>query len=402
MSYSVIGILAILIHFIVNEDVLLRKEDAIPAQKAYRRFLLGVLTYYITDVLWGILDETHLTTLLFIDTTAYFLVMIVAILLWMQYVVIYLGKKNTLSTILSVAGRAFFTLEIAALIVNCFTPIMFRFDETGAYHAGVARYITLAAQIVLFLLTSAYTLTVMKRAEGAMKRRHIAIGAFGVAMITLILIQVFYPLLPLYSMGYLLGCCLLHTFVVEDEKSEYRKELEAALKREQQQKKALGSAQRMAYTDSLTQVKNKHAYVEKEMEMDHRIAEHAVEAFGVMVFDLNGLKQINDTRGHEVGDQYIVSACKLICVHFSHSPVYRIGGDEFVAILEGNDYEARETLKSAFDQQVTENLRNGRAVVASGLAVFLPDSDNSYHTVFNRADKEMYQRKRLLKQAKAG
>lgn len=50
------------------------------------------------------------------------------------------------------------------------------------------------------------------------------IGFFGIAMMLLISIQVFYPLLPVYAMGYMLGTSLLRSFVVEDEKEEYRRE----------------------------------------------------------------------------------------------------------------------------------------------------------------------------------
>lgn len=60
------------------------------------------------------------------------------------------------------------------------------------------------------------------------------IGFFGIAMMLLISIQVFYPLLPVYAMGYMLGTSLLHSFVVEDEKEEYRRELEDAAKRERE------------------------------------------------------------------------------------------------------------------------------------------------------------------------
>lgn len=43
--------------------------------------------------------------------------------------------------------------------------------------------------------------------------------------------------------------------------------------------------------------------------------------------------------GHQAGDEYIIGACRIICNKFKHSPVFRIGGDEFVAISEGEDYE---------------------------------------------------------------
>lgn len=132
--------------------------------------------------------------------------------------------------------------------------------------------------------------------------------------------------------------------------------------------------------------------------MDQRIDDGAVEAFGVVVFDLNDLKRVNDTLGHELGDQYIRDACKLIRATFRRSPVYRIGGDEFCAIVEGEDARDREALLRAFDEQMTRNAVQDGVVVASGCAAFEPERDKSVRSVFERADESMYRRKKLLKE----
>ena len=231
MTYSIIGILAAIILLIINRDVLWGSEDK-PLSKTennYRCFLWGIMAYLITDMLWGILDSHHLTTANFINTSIHFIAMAAAVMLWTRYVISYLEKKNLFSSILYYSGSVFLGLVILAVIVNIFRPVIFSFDENGAYSAGIARYLILAVQIVLFLLTSIYTLSVTTRTEGKEKRRHLTIGLFGVAMTVFILVQVFYPLLPFYAMGYMLGTCVLHSFVVEDEKDEYQKALAEAL-----------------------------------------------------------------------------------------------------------------------------------------------------------------------------
>ena len=101
--------------------------------------------------------------------------------------------------------------------------------------------------------------------------------------------------------------------------------------------------------------------------------------------------------GHEAGDIYLKSACKLICEIYKHSPVYRIGGDEFVVILKGSDFANRVDLQMQFDNQINENMSNGDVIVSSGMAVFDPEIDESYTEVFIRADKKMYERKMALK-----
>ncbi len=254
MTYSIIGILAAIILLIINRDVLRPHggQAASATVRLYRQFLLGVLCYYVTDALWGILEARHLTALLYADTAVHFLAMVAAVMLWTRYVVNYLENDNRFGKMLSLAGRLFLGFEILVVTVNFFRPVLFRFDGSGAYHAGPARYVTLVIQLLLFSLSSGYALIVAAKTEGTVKHRHRTIGLFGIAMVLLIGAQVFYPLLPLYAMGYMLGTCLLHSFVVEDEKEEYRRELEQALEREKQQSRELTQS-REALRDALAE-----------------------------------------------------------------------------------------------------------------------------------------------------
>ncbi len=241
MTYSIIGMLAAIILLIINRDVLWNSDgaDIPPVRRNYRLFLMGVMVYYVTDMLWGILDQHHLMALLYADTTVHFAAMAAAVMLWTRYAVSYLKERDAFGTALYRAGILFFLFTAAAVAINFFHPVMFRFDDSGTYHAGPARYLILAVQILLFLLTSLCTLFFTFRTEGVMKRRHMTISLFGFSMALLIAVQVFYPLLPFYAMGYMLGTCVLHSFIVEDEKDEYRRDLESSLERERLQKNEL-------------------------------------------------------------------------------------------------------------------------------------------------------------------
>ena len=236
MTYSIIGILAAIILLIINRDVLWESGSALtPTQKSYRRFLWGVLAYYITDALWGILDAHRLTALEYADTAVHFAAMAAAVMLWTWYVVGYLEDRGAFGRLLYRGGRLFLVFELVVIAVNFFYPVLFWFDAEGGYHAGMLRYVTLAFQILLFLLTSVYALRITVKTQGKVRLRHRTVGLFGIAMVLLIAVQVFFPLLPYYAIGYLLGTCLLHSFVVEDEKEEYSRELEDALERERLQ-----------------------------------------------------------------------------------------------------------------------------------------------------------------------
>ena len=124
--------------------------------------------------------------------------------------------------------------------------------------------------------------------------------------------------------------------------------------------------------------------------------------FAVCECDLNNLKIINDTFGHDRGDEYIINCCKEICDIFKHSPVYRIGGDEFVAILQNEDYNNLEKLKLIVDETTKREIMKKCTLAekksfAAGFSVFNSSKDKSYNDVIKRADVEMYQNKKMLK-----
>ena len=400
MSYESVGLLAAAILLIINHDVLFgRGNDRFFAVgPIYRRFLISILAYYTTDVLWGVLDRFRWMWLLYADTCVYFIAMAFAIFCWTQYVIAYLNKKSVFSTVIKYIGLAFLGSEIVLVAVNFFKPILFSYDDNGKYVAGTARNVSLVVQIALFLLMSLYTIAAALKVTGSEKRRHLTIGFFGVAMTVLLTIQFFFPLLPIYTVGFMVGTCLLYAFVIQDERAEYRRELEEALRREREQKKELGSAKKLAYSDPLTGVKNKLAYAEAEDKLQGRINSGGKISFALAVFDVNDLKLINDMKGHEAGDKYLTDACRMICKHFKRSPVFRIGGDEFAAILENVDFENRYELLKRFDREVEENLRYGGVVVAAGMAHYDPEIDDDCMTIFKRADRRMYERKRELKE----
>ena len=244
MTYSVIGLLAAIILIITNRDVFWPAKVVTfsKTQRLYRNFLLVVLGYYITDGMWGVLYNLRLMDILYVETILFYVAMAAVLLFWTQYVTAYLESNNAFGTILRYAGRILFAIEVVVLIVNIFYPVKFWFDENYAYQTGVMGYFTLFAQTLIFLITSIYTLRVTAKSEGKLRRRNLTIGLFGIAMLALIILQIEFPLWPCYTIGYMFGTCLLHSFVVEDEKSEYRKELERTLQREKAQKQELAES----------------------------------------------------------------------------------------------------------------------------------------------------------------
>ena len=159
-----------------------------------------------------------------------------------------------------------------------------------------------------------------------------------------------------------------------------------------------------AYVDALTSVRNKGAYVNYIEEMQARMDNGSDQemAFAVGVFDCDNLKRINDRYGHEKGDIYLKTASRLICHVFQHSPVFRIGGDEFSVILQNVDYQNREALVQQFNADMVEICAAAghdweEAHIAMGIAVYEPQRDRSVNDVIRRADESMYENKRRRK-----
>ena len=171
-------------------------------------------------------------------------------------------------------------------------------------------------------------------------------------MAIFVFLQAQFPMMPFYAIGCLFATCIIHTYVVIEEKVE------------------------------------------------NDVRSSALREFAVVVFDLNDLKTVNDTQGHEAGDAYIKDGCTLICHVFCHSPVFRIGGDEFVAFLTNEDYANREDLFRNFNEHVERNLENRGVVVSAGISLYDHERDSGYDEVFARADVSMYERKKELKRRK--
>ena len=161
-----------------------------------------------------------------------------------------------------------------------------------------------------------------------------------------------------------------------------------------------------AYKDALTGVRNKAAYdsFTEGIDLSVRTAEGgSVPEYAVVLMDCAGLKTINDLYGHDKGDIFLCTACRLICQVYAHSPVFRIGGDEFAVVLQGEDYRKREELLSGFENRCREINEKAadpwdKVCISKGMAVFRPDTDADVKSVLLRADDLMYEEKKKHKE----
>ena len=157
-----------------------------------------------------------------------------------------------------------------------------------------------------------------------------------------------------------------------------------------------------AYRDTLTGLLNRTAYFRYAQQLDEQAAA-GTAAFSLVMIDVNFLKKVNDTYGHEKGNTYLKSAADLIRSVFGSEQLYRIGGDEFVAVLEGNARNRAEDLIRTFREKVREKQEDKtlqpweKVSAAIGMAAYEKGKDQSSDDVLKRADQAMYAAKTAMK-----
>ena len=155
----------------------------------------------------------------------------------------------------------------------------------------------------------------------------------------------------------------------------------------------------MAYRDALTGAGNKAAYDKAKILLDQDILEGKAR-FGLVMADLNLLKRINDTYGHDKGNEYIKGMYRIISSVFKSSPIFRIGGDEFVVVVSDEELDNCEALLEQVRvkmKQISEDPDKApweRISTAIGFARYEEGEDTD--TVLRRADRAMYEEKQRM------
>ncbi len=278
------------------------------------------------------------------------------------------------------------SLNVVVQVISLFNEMIFRIDETGVFVRGSAywMYLVFCGIGFVFILYVFIRMAVKSHARNIL----------CIVIIALIVIigQAANTIDGNINSGYFSICItatLLYIFI----QNMIRHQMVETINKEKN----------ISNHDALTKVMSRISFDNVICELDEKIKETPQNVkFAVCECDLNNLKQINDSFGHDAGDEYIIGCCKVICDFFKHSPVFRIGGDEFVAILQSDDYDNLESIKKevlAFSEQEIKRSGslNQRKSFAAGFGVFNAQTDHSFSDAMKRADTEMYETKKQLK-----
>ena len=155
----------------------------------------------------------------------------------------------------------------------------------------------------------------------------------------------------------------------------------------------------LAFVDKLTNVKNNTAYLRDVVKLNERMQKEECN-YSVFVVDVNGLKEINDTYGHDYGNRLIIGTAQAIVRVFGYENSYRIGGDEFAVIMYDTQGRSCSLLIQNFEGYLINPINDMMISAAIGVATYHKETDSTFENVFKRADGEMYKRKIQMKAEK--
>ena len=238
-TYSIFSAVAIVIHLIINFDLIRGRVEASMRGSRYRSFLVGVLVYYVADAAWGVFAGLQWTRALYVDTIFFFLSLAVFATAWCRFAVTYLNFGKWTARILVGMGYALLAANIAALAANFSSGCVFYFDDKGTYLCGWMRDPLFDALIAYTALLSVFAFAKAVKAHDAVRSRDMMVFANCITLTIAIMLQVVWPLTPFTALGCLIGNCFLHIFVVQDERAaKHTAELESALERAREAEKA--------------------------------------------------------------------------------------------------------------------------------------------------------------------
>jgi diguanylate cyclase (GGDEF)-like protein len=152
----------------------------------------------------------------------------------------------------------------------------------------------------------------------------------------------------------------------------------------------------LSITDELTELYNRRGFM-LLAEQHLRLASRTKSHFAVLFADLNGLKAINDTLGHEAGDRAIRSAGRVLRRTLRESDILaRLGGDEFVALISIPNASAMRAVVRRIEAALAEENAKSplyQLSLSLGEAMFDPESQRSLGDLLSEADELMYARK---------
>ena len=300
-------------------------------EKAFRLLINWVIFFCVQDAVWGYCasDAVRQDLPLFISSSVFHLSTVTTTFFWLYYILRYLDNHIRHPRLLLHIDGVVVVIQVLMVIANCFDPVIFRVSG-GAYVTCFLRPLAFFNQYVVYLAICFIAFVSVFSNDELRRQKYINVFVFSLAPVLSGIFQLLYPDGPFYAMGYFLGCFIIHMYVITSERDELKR-IQAT--------HALDEQVRISNTDEMTGLSNRRSY-ETDLRESPEIP--IEENFVYFSIDINGLKSVNDTLGHQAGDELIIAAANCIrkCLG-AYGRTYRIGGDEFAAVIYASESEVK-------------------------------------------------------------
>lgn len=375
LTYAVV-LAIILIHDIVQN------KAASKTTKGFRRLVMWVVLFCLQDTFWGITagELVMSKNLLMISSTIFHTSTVLTTFVWLSFILYYLDDRVKYKKIFLGLDVVVVAFQIILLVINIFTPTIFYVAKDGTYATAFFRPLAFANQYMVYLIICMVALFFSFIEKDENRKKYLTVFVFALAPVLSGVFQFLYPDGPFYSVGYFLGCFLVHIFIVTKDRDEMLKE---------QHEIRIAEQILISNTDELTGLLNRHAY---ESDLRKIKEEGLLENLIYVSADVNGLKIVNDTFGHAAGDELLLGAAECLKRCFGiYGKVYRIGGDEFVAIIYTSIHQL-EKIKDTLDETTAAwRGRNSEDLsISCGYVSMIECMDLGIEEMPKIADERMY------------
>ena len=231
-TYAASSLVAILVHLIFNYNLMFRGKFETHHGIRYRRFLFGILAFFVTDAAWGVFAGLGWIAPWYVDTLFYFISLSVVVFLWSRFVSEYLGFGKPTERFLDLCACSLVAFNMAASVSNPFTGNFFYFDALGEYKAGWMRDMSFYLLVAFNVAAGLVALVNGIRSRDVDRRKSIMVFMCCFTLSAAVVMQVAWVVTPFTTFGCLVGCCVFNVFVVQDEQAaQHMAELEDALGR---------------------------------------------------------------------------------------------------------------------------------------------------------------------------
>lgn len=292
--------------------------------------------------------------------------------IWLKYVHFQIFQEEWRTKKLSYPLLMINAINIIMVILTQFFGLYYYIDRANIYHRGP--FFLVGPIITVFILTIAFILIFVNRKK-IEKKYYFALLFFSLPPLIALVLQVRF-----YGLSLMLNALVISILIV-----------------------FLNIQNRSIYTDYLTGVNNRRKL---QMYMKNKVQTSSREkTFAAIMIDLNDFKLINDSYGHDIGDNALQTTVELLNGSIrSKDFIARYGGDEFWIVLDTSDINCLEDIidriLASFKKFNQSKIKPYRLEISCGYGIYDYDSNMSLEEFQKHIDNLMYENKKIIKKAK--